>query len=105
MICTGHALRVTGYKVSIPEAKEWFEKAAAKHHKKACRNLGKILYGGIGGVAVDQARARVLLQQAADLGVLQCVAVCCSVLCCTGASVAWLWIRRARACRCSRLQI
>jgi len=45
-----------------------------------CRMLQcVVLYGGIGGVAVDKARARVLLQQATDLGALQYFALCCVV--------------------------
>jgi len=36
MICTGHALRVTGYKVSIPEAKEWL---LLEHAATHCKTL------------------------------------------------------------------
>ena len=43
-----------------------------------CRMLQcVVLYGGIGGVAVGKACARVLLQHAADLGVLPYFALCC----------------------------
>ena len=47
----------------------------AKKHKKACRNLGKILYSGIGGTEKDLARARVLWEEAANLGDAEAAAI------------------------------
>jgi TPR repeat protein len=57
-----------GATVNMLRAKDWFERAAAQQHKKACRNLGNILYGGVGGVAKDPSRAIALWEQASELG-------------------------------------
>jgi TPR repeat protein len=60
---------------SFSDAAVWFEKAVAHCHKKACRNLGKILYFGLGGVPQHVDRGRKLWEQAADLGDAEAAAI------------------------------
>jgi hypothetical protein len=63
----GGRLMATEDEASLPEARRWFERAAAAGHLEAKNNLATMLLLGLGGPA-DEARGRLLRDEAARQG-------------------------------------